>query len=141
MFEERMEEKDLLEYAGKFDGTICGDDRYTRRVLEKCAPRLKVVSKWGTGIDSIDQVACQDLGNTGEEYPERIHLTGCRYGDGVYPGICPSPAMDGSGDEGGEMAETPRTVTIGMYTWRDRRGQYWQSDHPPGTRFWHDYLG
>lgn len=60
--EERMEEKDLLEYAGKFDGTICGDDRYTRRVLEKCTPRLKVVSKWGTGIDSIDQVACQDLG-------------------------------------------------------------------------------
>ena len=60
--EERMEEKDLLEYAGKFDGTICGDDRYTRRVLEKCTPRLKVVSKWGTGIDSIDQVACQGLG-------------------------------------------------------------------------------
>lgn len=60
--EERMEEKDLLEYAGKFDGTICGDDRYTRRVLEKCTPRLKVVSKWGTGIDSIDQAACQELG-------------------------------------------------------------------------------
>lgn len=60
--EERMEEKDLLEYAGKFDGTICGDDRYTRRVLEKCTPRLKVVSKWGTGIDSIDQAASQELG-------------------------------------------------------------------------------
>lgn len=60
--EERMEEDDILEYAGQFDGTICGDDRYTARVLEACTPRLKVISKWGTGIDSIDQEACQRLG-------------------------------------------------------------------------------
>ncbi len=59
---ERMEEADLLRYAGQFDGTICGDDRYTARVLEACAPRLKVISKWGTGIDSIDQAACARLG-------------------------------------------------------------------------------
>ena len=37
---ERLEEADLLKYAGQFDGTICGDDRYTPRVLEACAPRL-----------------------------------------------------------------------------------------------------
>lgn len=55
---ERMEEKDLLEYAGRFDGAICGDDRYTARVIEACAPRLKVISKWGTGVDSIDAEAC-----------------------------------------------------------------------------------
>ncbi len=55
---ERMEEKDLLEYAGQFDGAICGDDRYTARVIEACAPRLKVISKWGTGVDSIDAEAC-----------------------------------------------------------------------------------
>lgn len=59
---ERMEEQDLLQYAGKFDGTICGDDRYTRKVLQACSPRLKVVSKWGTGTDSIDHAACADLG-------------------------------------------------------------------------------
>jgi len=59
---ERMEEDDLLRYAGQFDGAICGDDRYTPRVLEACAPRLKVISKWGTGIDSIDQDACARLG-------------------------------------------------------------------------------
>ncbi len=52
---ERMEEEDLLAYAGKFDGTICGDDRYTQRVIDACLPRLKVISKWGTGIDSIDK--------------------------------------------------------------------------------------
>ena len=59
---ERMEEEDLLAYAGQFDGTICGDDRYTARVLKACAPRLKVIAKWGTGIDSIDQRICEELG-------------------------------------------------------------------------------
>lgn len=60
--QERMEEADLLEYAGQFDGTICGDDRYTERVLQACLPRLKVISKWGTGIDSIDAEACSRYG-------------------------------------------------------------------------------
>ena len=55
---ERMEEEDLLKYAGQFDGAICGDDRFTERVITACAPRLKVISKWGTGIDSIDALAC-----------------------------------------------------------------------------------
>ena len=59
---ERLEEADLLKYAGQFDGAICGDDRYTARVLEACSPRLKVISKWGTGIDSIDATACARLG-------------------------------------------------------------------------------
>ena len=66
--EERMEEDDILEYAGQFDGAICGDDRYTSRVIAACAPRLKVISKWGTGIDSIDKEACAEknviIGNT-----------------------------------------------------------------------------
>jgi D-3-phosphoglycerate dehydrogenase len=56
--QERMEEADLLQYAGQFDGTICGDDHYNLRVIEACSPRLKVISKWGTGIDSIDAEAC-----------------------------------------------------------------------------------
>ena len=59
---ERMEEIDLLFYAGKFDGTICGDDRYTERVIQACVPRLKIISKWGTGIDSIDADACSRYG-------------------------------------------------------------------------------
>ncbi len=60
--QERMEAEDLLRYAGQFDGTICGDDRYTPQVIEACAPRLKVISKWGTGIDSIDKEACARFG-------------------------------------------------------------------------------
>jgi len=60
--QERLDENDLLRYAGKFDGAICGDDSYSARVLEACLPRLKVISKWGTGIDSIDQDAAARLG-------------------------------------------------------------------------------
>ena len=59
--QERLEEAELLQYAGQFDGTVCGDDQYTARVLEACAPRLKVISKWGTGVDSIDAEACARL--------------------------------------------------------------------------------
>ncbi len=59
---ERLEEADLLKYAGQFDGALCGDDFYSARVLSACVPRLKVISKWGTGIDSIDSAACQRLG-------------------------------------------------------------------------------
>jgi len=59
---ERLNEEDLLKYAGQFDGAICGDDHYTLRVIEACQPRLKVISKWGTGIDSIDAEACSRYG-------------------------------------------------------------------------------
>ncbi len=59
---ERLSESELLAYAGQFDGAVTGDDHFTARVLEACAPRLKVISKWGTGIDSIDQQAAARLG-------------------------------------------------------------------------------
>ena len=60
--DERLGEQQILEFAGDFDATICGDDHYTTGVLSACAPRLKVISKWGTGIDSIDYEAAQKLG-------------------------------------------------------------------------------
>ena len=58
---ERMEEEELLKWIGDVDGAICGDDRFTERVLAS-APKLKVLSKWGTGIDSIDKRSCAKLG-------------------------------------------------------------------------------
>jgi len=59
---ERLSAAEIMQYAGKFDGAICGDDRYTTDVIKACAPRLKVISKWGTGIDSIDKTAAEALG-------------------------------------------------------------------------------
>lgn len=58
---ESLSETELMVFAGQFDGTICGDDHYTPRVLAACSPRLKVISKWGTGIDSIDRQAAEKL--------------------------------------------------------------------------------
>lgn len=58
---ERLSEADLLQLTADIDGTICGDDQYTERVL-RGAPKLKVISKWGTGIDSIDREAAERLG-------------------------------------------------------------------------------
>lgn len=71
---ERLEEADILKYAGQFDGAICGDDRYTARALEACAPRLKVISKWGTGIDSIDRDAATRLGIAVRNTPNAFTL-------------------------------------------------------------------
>jgi D-3-phosphoglycerate dehydrogenase len=58
---ERLDEEALMAYAGKFDGAICGDDQYTEQVLQACAPRLKVISKWGTGVDSIEKDVAENL--------------------------------------------------------------------------------
>lgn len=48
-----LKEIDLLKIIHKYDGLICGDDKITKKVIDK-AKRLKVISKWGTGLDSID---------------------------------------------------------------------------------------
>lgn len=58
---ERLSEDELLPLVHDIDGAICGDDGYTEKVM-KAAPRLKVISKWGTGIDSIDSDAAARLG-------------------------------------------------------------------------------
>lgn len=73
--DERMEETELLHCIKDIDGAICGDDRFTERVL-RAAARLKVISKWGTGIDSIDQAACKNMGiricNTPNAFSEPV---------------------------------------------------------------------
>jgi len=58
---ERLSEAELLPLAPTIHGAICGDDEFTERVL-RAAPHLKVISKWGTGIDSIDTHAAARLG-------------------------------------------------------------------------------
>ena len=55
-----LKEKDLLKLVENIDGILCGDDEINEKVLKK-ANKLKVLSKWGTGIDSIDLEACKKL--------------------------------------------------------------------------------
>jgi D-3-phosphoglycerate dehydrogenase len=72
---ERLEEHELLALIADIDGVVCGDDRFTRRVLQ-AAKKLKVIAKWGTGIDSIDQDACREFGialcNTPNAFSEPV---------------------------------------------------------------------
>jgi D-3-phosphoglycerate dehydrogenase len=56
-----LPESRMLELAGDFDAFLCGDDAVTRAVLEKSLPRLKVVAKYGIGLDKVDVAAATDL--------------------------------------------------------------------------------
>lgn len=58
---ERLSENELLQLVGDIDGVICGDDQFTAAVFD-AAPKLKVISKWGTGVDSIGTAAAERLG-------------------------------------------------------------------------------
>jgi D-3-phosphoglycerate dehydrogenase / 2-oxoglutarate reductase len=49
-----LSEARMLELAGDFDAFLCGDDAITRAVIEKARPRLKIISKYGIGVDKID---------------------------------------------------------------------------------------
>ena len=57
-----LNEADTLALVGEFDGYISGDDMITRKVLEKARPRLKVISKYGIGVDKIDSKSCTEFG-------------------------------------------------------------------------------
>ena len=49
-----LPEARMLELVGDIDGMICGDDAITAAVIDKALPRLKVISKYGIGLDKID---------------------------------------------------------------------------------------
>ena len=49
-----LPEEKMLEIAGSFDGFLCGDDAITQSVIDKSLPQLKVISKYGIGLDKIN---------------------------------------------------------------------------------------
>jgi len=57
-----LNEADTLALVGDVDGYICGDDAITRKVLEKARPKLKILSKYGIGVDKIDVKSCTEFG-------------------------------------------------------------------------------
>lgn len=59
---ERFEEDEMIKILSEgVEGIICGDDRITKRVIDS-APGLKLIVKWGTGIDSIDKAYAESKG-------------------------------------------------------------------------------
>ncbi len=59
--EQHLTEEELIPIIGKYDGVIAGDDQFTRNVLRE-AKNLKIISKWGIGIDGIDLKAAEEYG-------------------------------------------------------------------------------
>lgn len=57
-----LSEERMLELVGDIDGMICGDDAITAAVIDKALPRLKVISKYGIGLDKIDVAHTEKVG-------------------------------------------------------------------------------
>ena len=57
-----LSEADTLALVGDIDGYICGDDAITKTVFQRACPRLKVLSKYGIGVDKIDVEAATEMG-------------------------------------------------------------------------------
>jgi len=72
---QQLGESELLEIIDRFDGVIAGDDQFTARVLEK-GKSLKVIAKWGVGLDGIDLAAAERLGigvrNTPDVFTDEV---------------------------------------------------------------------
>jgi len=61
VFRGPLKEEVLLPIISKYDGVICGDDEFTKKVL--CSGKkgkLKVISKYGIGLDKIDLIAAKE---------------------------------------------------------------------------------
>ncbi len=87
-------------------GVIAGDDRFTAEVLDRC-PDLRVISKWGIGIDGIDLAAAAARGivvtNTPGMFDDEVADVSLAYlvmlarhlhtiDRGVHAGSWPKPA-------------------------------------------------
>ena len=48
-----LPESRMLELVGEVDAILCGDDEITEAVVDRALPKLKVISKYGIGLDKI----------------------------------------------------------------------------------------
>lgn len=65
-----LKEDVILSVISEFDGVICGDDEITRRVIERGAKsKLKILSKYGIGLDKVDLDAAKEFNVLVENTP------------------------------------------------------------------------
>ncbi len=71
-----LKEAEIMAVVDQYDAIVCGDDEYTRQVLEKGrAGRLRYLSKYGIGLDKIDLQAAKELGIPVANTPGVNHIT------------------------------------------------------------------
>ena len=109
-----LSEAELIPLVKTIDGVICGDDQFTGAVMN-AAPRLKVISKWGTGIDSIDLNAAGRHGirvcNTPNAFTEAVADTTLGYILNFARGLC---EMDAAVRRG--LWTKPKLMSLREYT-------------------------
>jgi len=73
--DQQLTEEELLGIIDQYDGVLAGDDEFTSAVLDK-ATKLKVIAKWGIGIDAIDTEAAErndvKVSNTPGAFSEEV---------------------------------------------------------------------
>lgn len=73
---QQIERDLLLELLPTVDGIVAGDDPLDAEVLAAAVPRLRIVSRWGVGLDSVDLEAAARLGiavtNTPAVFAEEV---------------------------------------------------------------------
>lgn len=62
MNDQFLTESQCLKLSPIYDGWIAGDDEITADVINHLKKKLKIISKWGTGINSIDMSYCKKQG-------------------------------------------------------------------------------
>jgi len=67
----RFSQNELIDFLKQCDGAIVGLDQINEEVLAEC-PRLKVLSKYGVGLDNIDFSACEKF-NVHVTYPQGVN--------------------------------------------------------------------
>jgi D-3-phosphoglycerate dehydrogenase len=97
-----LTEARMLELAGDFDAFLCGDDAITRAVLEKSLPKLKVISKYGIGLDKIDIPATKELKIPVLFTPGVNHTTVAEHTFGLLIGITKSIVTTAAAARNGE---------------------------------------
>ncbi len=83
-----LPEEKMLELAGEFDGFLCGDDAITQAVIEKSLPRLKVIAKYGIGLDKIDVAFATSQKLPVLNTPGVNHTTVAEHTFGLLLGLC-----------------------------------------------------
>lgn len=53
---------ETLNFADQYDAIICGDDDYNADFFKKATGKLKVLSKYGVGLDRVDLAAAKNYG-------------------------------------------------------------------------------
>jgi D-3-phosphoglycerate dehydrogenase / 2-oxoglutarate reductase len=82
-----LTEARMLELVGDIDGMICGDDAITASVIDKALPRLKVISKYGIGLDKIDVRHTEKVGLPLTFCPGVNHTTVAEHTFGLLLGL------------------------------------------------------